>query len=86
MNKKLIIFDLDGTLVDSKDIHFQSLNKALYEINENLVISESDQKNIYEGLPTIEKLKILSKNHNLDNNFYENVWKLKQKYTIEMFK
>jgi len=85
MNKKLIIFDLDGTLVDSKNIHFQSLNKALYEINKNIVISELDQKNIYEGLPTTEKLKILSKKHNLDNNFYENVWKLKQKYTIEMF-
>ena len=28
---KLIIFDLDGVLVDAKKIHFESLNKALGE-------------------------------------------------------
>ena len=33
---KLIIFDLDGVLVDIKNLHFNALNKALgrkYEIN-----------------------------------------------------
>jgi beta-phosphoglucomutase-like phosphatase (HAD superfamily) len=29
---KLIIFDLDGVLVDAKQIHFETLNKALWEI------------------------------------------------------
>ena len=26
---KFIIFDLDGVLVDTKDLHFKALNKAL---------------------------------------------------------
>jgi beta-phosphoglucomutase-like phosphatase (HAD superfamily) len=28
---KLIIFDLDGVLVEAKQIHFETLNKALWE-------------------------------------------------------
>ena len=30
---KLIIFDLDGVLVDAKKIHYTTLNKALLEID-----------------------------------------------------
>ena len=30
---KLIIFDLDGVLIDSKEIHFDCLNKALASID-----------------------------------------------------
>ena len=36
MSQKLIIFDLDGVLIDSKDYHFEALNRALgpkYKIN-----------------------------------------------------
>ena len=29
---KLIIFDLDGVLVEAKNIHFDALNKALIKI------------------------------------------------------
>jgi beta-phosphoglucomutase-like phosphatase (HAD superfamily) len=32
--KKLILFDLDGVLVDAKKIHFDSLNKALLKITQ----------------------------------------------------
>jgi beta-phosphoglucomutase-like phosphatase (HAD superfamily) len=30
---KGLIFDLDGVLVDTKDIHFQALNEALLQTN-----------------------------------------------------
>ena len=30
---KGLIFDLDGVLVDTKDIHFQALNEALLKVN-----------------------------------------------------
>ena len=33
---KLIIFDLDGVLVEAKEIHFDSLNLALKDIDEIL--------------------------------------------------
>jgi beta-phosphoglucomutase-like phosphatase (HAD superfamily)/dTDP-glucose pyrophosphorylase len=83
---KLIIFDLDGVLVDSKDLHFIALNLSLEVINKEYVISLEDQKNIYEGLPTNEKLKILTARKGLDPKFYAQIWDEKQRITADMFK
>lgn len=58
---KTIIFDLDGVLVDTKNIHFEALNKSLIHSNTGYQISYKDHIKIYDGLPTIEKLKILNK-------------------------
>ena len=33
---KLIIFDLDGVLVDAKEIHYNALNKALKNIDKKI--------------------------------------------------
>ena len=33
MENKLIIFDLDGVLLDSRDIHYYALNSALEKID-----------------------------------------------------
>ena len=41
---KLIIFDLDGVLVDAKEIHYQALNKALSNIDKKYVIILSKSK------------------------------------------
>ena len=45
---KLIIFDLDGVLVSTKDIHYNSLNKSLSNIDKKFEIlafhkSQSDK-------------------------------------------
>ena len=32
---KLIIFDLDGVLVSTKELHFDSLNESLEKIDKN---------------------------------------------------
>lgn len=82
---KLIIFDLDGVLVDSKDIHFNALNKALESIDKKYTISFNDHKNIYDGLPTNAKLKILTQKNGLDPSLYNQIWKLKQEITKDMF-
>ena len=34
---KLIIFDLDGVLVDTKNIHFEALNQSLEKIHKKYV-------------------------------------------------
>jgi len=34
MTTKLVIFDLDGVLIDSKDYHYEALNQAL-SLNSN---------------------------------------------------
>jgi HAD superfamily hydrolase (TIGR01509 family) len=80
---KLIIFDLDGVLVEAKNIHFQTLNKALIEIDEKYVISVTEHLSIYDGLKTNQKLELLSKNKGLPANTYEKVWNRKQQLTIE---
>lgn len=81
----LIVFDLDGVLVDSKDIHFNALNNALLSIDSKYIISYSDHTNIYDGLPTKTKLQILTQKKDLGEDLHEKVWKLKQKITASMF-
>jgi beta-phosphoglucomutase-like phosphatase (HAD superfamily) len=78
-HRRLFIFDLDGTLVDSKEIHFDALNEALKEIHPKYVISKEDQENLFEGLPTKEKLNMLSEYKNLPSEFHDQISKSKQR-------
>lgn len=81
---KLIIFDLDGVLYDSKEIHFESLNKAISEHEPKYLISKKDHLNIYDGLPTNTKLELLTRNKGLPKELHIKIWESKQKYTLEM--
>ena len=60
---KLIIFDLDGVLVDTKKIHYDALNLALEKFKSEK-ISFTDHLKIYDGLPTSKKLEILHQKKN----------------------
>jgi HAD superfamily hydrolase (TIGR01509 family) len=80
---KLIIFDLDGVLVEAKKIHFDTLNQALREIDEKFVITEAEHLSIYDGLKTTQKLDLLKKNKGLHQDFYDDIWYRKQHLTIE---
>jgi len=80
---KLIIFDLDGVLVNAKQIHFNTLNKALSEIGENFIISESEHLSTYDGLKTNQKLEILSEKKGLPISSYNFIWERKQELTIK---
>ena len=81
---KLIIFDLDGVLVDARELHYEALNKALSSINNKYIISRDEHLSTYDGLSTAKKLSMLTKNKNLPLELHDNVWKLKQKMTIEI--
>jgi len=76
---KLIIFDLDGVLVEAKNIHFEAFNKALGEY----AISWDEHLSIYDGLKTNQKLDILHKRKDLPKEQFINIWNNKQKYTLE---
>ncbi len=78
---KHIIFDLDGVLVDARDLHYESLNIALKEIDEKYVIPKQEHLSTFDGLPTIKKLKILSRTKGLPSNLYDTIWELKQEKT-----
>jgi beta-phosphoglucomutase-like phosphatase (HAD superfamily)/dTDP-glucose pyrophosphorylase len=79
------IFDLDGVLIDSKEIHFDALNLALSEINSSYAISKEEQALTYEGLSTKAKLDILSYSKGLPKEFHNIIWEKKQVYSSRMF-
>jgi len=81
---KLIIFDLDGVLVDARELHYNALNKALDSIDEKYVISRDEHLSTYDGLSTTKKLNMLTKNKSLPKELHDTVWKLKQKMTMEI--
>lgn len=81
---KLIVFDLDGVLLDAKEIHYNSLNIALAEVSEEYVINENEHLNIYDGLKTNQKLDLLTKNKGLPREFHKQIWNRKQELTLQM--
>ena len=60
---KAILFDLDGVLIDATDWHYEALDRALSIFGYK--ISREDHFKIYNGLPTNEKLKLLSERQGL---------------------
>tara|TARA_R110000851_G_scaffold35699_2_gene93754 strand:+ start:19528 stop:20886 length:1359 start_codon:yes stop_codon:yes gene_type:complete len=77
---KLIIFDLDGVLVEAKNIHFDALNKALGKY----AISWNEHLSTYDGLKTYQKLDMLSKEKGLPVDDHQSIWESKQKHTLTM--
>jgi len=82
---KLIVFDLDGVLIDSKDIHFIALNRALSEVAPGFVISKKDHLSRFDGCSTKNKLDQLSLNNGLPLQLHSRIQSLKQNYTKEFF-
>lgn len=82
---KLVIFDLDGVLIDSKEIHYQTLNAALNSFSPAYVISREEHLKHYDGLTTKTKLDILSEKQSLPKALHSQIWELKQKLTFNAF-
>ena len=83
---KLIIFDMDGVLIDAKEIHYESLNLALGEVGQKYVISRDEHISTYDGLPTKAKLSMLTEKKGLPIERYEEIWINKQKMTVDLLK
>jgi len=81
---KLIIFDLDGVLLDSRELHYIALNKAL-KFHGQQEITKEEHLSKYDGLPTRKKLEMLSSEKGLPTNLHEKVAGMKQIYTVEEF-
>lgn len=82
---KLVIFDLDGVLLDSKEIHFNALNLALGEVADDYIISRKEQDTVFEGLTTNVKLDILTKTKGLPSELHKDIWHRKQEYSAKLF-
>jgi HAD superfamily hydrolase (TIGR01509 family) len=82
MKTKLIIFDLDGVLIETKHLHFKALNEALGEY----AFDWTEHLAVYDGLTTKQKLKALSENKGLPAERHDEIWKKKQLITFEMLR
>lgn len=77
---KAILFDLDGTLVDACELHYEALNRALQE-NSGFSISREEHLSTFNGLPTKKKLEILSSQNRVSPEDFGYIDSLKQGYT-----
>lgn len=82
MNKiKIVLFDLDGVLVDATEWHYVALNRALALFG--FTISRYEHMSSYNGLPTRKKLEMLSVEKGLPAALHGLINKIKQVYTRE---
>ena len=81
---KLVIFDLDGVLIDSRELHYDALNDALRKVGEEFVITREEHLSKYDGLNTTKKLKMLTEQKGLPVSVYDQVWKDKQDATFNL--
>lgn len=75
---KLVLFDLDGVLIDAKDIHYRALNAAL---GKEYRISADEHLNIYDGHKTNQKLQMLTEAKGLPLSMHKQVYDKKQEIT-----
>ena len=80
---KLVLFDLDGVLIDAKQLHYDALNNAL---GEKYAINEEEHRNVYDGLKTRQKLDMLSIRKGLPVEEHDRIFDEKQQKTIELLK
>lgn len=85
MKIKMIIFDLDGVLVDACEWHRVALNESLREVS-SYEISMDDHVSTFNGIPTRKKLKILSERGLIKPEAQEHIYQLKQNKTLEIIK
>ena len=74
---KAVLFDLDGVLVDMTNGHYEALNEGLFGFS----IGTDDHIKVYNGLPTKEKLRIISEKNELPEALHGIIRKQKKIYT-----
>ena len=78
---KLVLFDLDGVLIDAKEIHYKALNFALPD---EYRITREEHINIYDGKKTLEKLDMLTSRKGLPIELHSEISDKKQELTIKL--
>lgn len=79
MSPRLVIFDLDGVLIESRDMHWKTLNMALAEFGYKQ-IEHHEHLARFDGLPTSKKLDMLG----ILGDVREGIWAAKQLATARM--
>jgi HAD superfamily hydrolase (TIGR01509 family) len=83
---KLVVFDLDGVLVETKKLHYDAFNKALRDVDPKYEIGYDEHLAKYDGLSTHKKLDLLGREKGLSGMEFESIWLRKQLYTSQMLR
>jgi len=82
---QLVIFDLDGVLVDSRELHYEALNRAIAEVaGAQYVITRHEHESFYDGLSTNQKLRHMTLAKDLAIEHHKPIWVRKQELTEEL--
>lgn len=73
---------MDGVLIDAKDWHYESLNRALSHFGQE--INRYEHLVTFDGLPTKKKLEMLSMEGRIPKGLHQFIDQLKQAYTMEI--
>ncbi len=76
---KAILFDMDGVLIDGRDLHYDALNAALAPFG--MPISRDAHLTTFDGLSTRQKLLTLSETMGLPVGLHDIIHDLKQRHT-----
>lgn len=79
---KAILFDMDGVLIDARDWHYEALNRALAHFGYR--ISRESHLSTFDGLPTRQKLRMLTSSRGIPEGLHGFLNDLKQAYTLEI--
>jgi len=82
---KLVVFDLDGVLVDACEWHRAALNKALKALCD-YEISLEEHYSTFNGVPTKVKLQKLTEMNIISPEIHQEIYEKKQELTIEIIK
>lgn len=77
----LVMFDLDGVLVDACDWHYEALNTALISFRKSPITRE-EHETTFNGLPTRIKLGMLG----ISADEADEINRQKQKHTIDIIR
>lgn len=77
-----VIFDMDGVLIDAKEWHYQALNQILDSFG--VAISREAHETEFDGLPTRDKLNLLTARYGLPTSLHDFINEMKQHYTMQL--
>jgi len=81
-NKRAVLFDMDGVLIDAREWHYDSLNEALEIFG--FSISREDHVERFNGMTTRSKLEVLSKEYGLPDNLHSLISDVIQDRTLRI--
>ena len=80
---KSILFDLDGVLVNTRVLHFETFRDALQQVNPSLVLSWAEHETEFDGLSTKLKIKKCIEKGWIPESQSETLFQIKQSLTLE---